>query len=273
MNRAATPPGLSPQRSPGRLVLAVGGGDALTDLLQSGAMRARMPQAPTAPGLEAVIINTAGGMTGGDHFEIEVTLAPGARVTAVGQACEKVYRAAADRALVEVQLTVAEDATLHWLPQPAILFDGSAFERRIEIDLAGSATLFAVEATILGRAAMGETLERCLLREHWRVRRDGVLAWAGAGRLDLPGDAVSLPSTLADGTAFATFVVAGGDLEVALDALRDAAGKVRGTMGASRIEEIVVATLVAATARHLMEDIADIVRAVTAREVPRVWNC
>lgn len=261
------------QRSRGALRIGVGPSDALADLFQDGALRARLPRPRPGAGLEAVVINTSGGMTGGDVYDVEVALAPGARATVVGQACEKIYRSSGGSAALDVRLEVGAGASLSWLPQPAILFDGAAFTRQLTVDLAPDARLFAVEATVLGRKAMGESLRSCRLREHWRVRQDGRLAWASAGRLDLPGDPLASTATLAGGDAFATFLCADPDPDAVLEAFRAVAGRVRGQLGASRLDDLVTATLVAPAARYLMEDLAVLVEAVGGTEVPRVWHC
>lgn len=261
------------QRSRGALRIGVGAPHALADLFQDGALRARLPRPRPGAGLEAVVINISGGMTGGDVYEVEVELAAGARATVVGQACEKVYRSAGGDAALDVRLRLGADAALLWLPQPAILFDGAAFLRRLDVELAAGARLLAVEATVLGRSAMGERVAHCRLREHWRVRQAGRLAWASAGRLDLPADPIASAATLAGGTAFATLLCADVEPDTALEAFRAAAGGVRGRLGASRLDDLVVATLVAETSRHLMEDLATVIEAVSGTAVPRVWHC
>ena len=82
-----------------------------------------------------------------------------------------------------VGLSAAVGARLDWLPQETILFDGSALVRRLEVDLAGDARLLAVEAVVLGRAAMGERITGLSFVDQWRVRRDGKLVYADALRL------------------------------------------------------------------------------------------
>ena len=261
------------QRSVGNLRIGVGAGAALTDLFQEGALRGRLPRPAQADCLEAVVINLAGGMTGGDRYRVDVDVTDGGRATVVGQACEKIYRSAGDTARLDVTLRVAAGSRLAWLPQPAIVFDGADFERRLDVDLAPGASLFAVEGTVLGRSAMGETVSSLRLREHWRVRRGDELLWASAGRLDLPTDPAAAVSALGEATAWATMLRVGGDPERDLDAFRTCADAVRGRLGASRIDDCVVATLVASDPRYLLEDIALVAGRVDETRVPRVWHC
>ena len=261
------------QRSRGALRVGIGAPSRLTDLFQDGALRARLPRpSPGAP-LEAVMINTSGGMTGGDRYEIEVDVEAGASGTLVGQACEKIYRSAGGDADLDVRLRVAEGAQLHWLPQPAILFNGSAFRRRLSIELAPGARFFGLEASVLGRAAMGESVSSLRLREDWRVRADGALAWASATRLDLPGDDLAGAATLGGGNAFASFLCADGDPDAVIERFRAIADDVHGQMGATRVGDLVTAALVAPDSRHLMQDLSTIIHHVTGTAVPRLWHC
>src|SRR5271154_1078025 len=62
-------------------------------LHESGSLRVRFPS-PKAEGLSAVFVNTAGGVAGGDRFDIDVTAGEGARLTLTTAAAEKIYRAA-----------------------------------------------------------------------------------------------------------------------------------------------------------------------------------
>ena len=88
-------------------------------------------------------------------------------------------------ATIDVKLRVGAGAQLAWLPQETILFDRARLHRRIDVDLAGDASLLMAEAVVFGRSAMGETVRAgriCI--DRWRVRRDGRLVFAETVRLD-----------------------------------------------------------------------------------------
>jgi urease accessory protein len=154
----------------------------LATLYQDGCAKIRLPNTHS-PALEAVLINTAGGLTGGDHMQWSADLAPQGRLVLTTQACERIYRSIGGPARVETRITVGADAHLDWLPQETILFAASDLERRIEIDLAEGASLTAVEAILLGREAMGEVALDARLSDSWRIRRNGRLIHAEATRL------------------------------------------------------------------------------------------
>src|SRR6201997_1101821 len=146
------------------------------NLHESGSLRVRFPS-PEGEGLSAVFVNTAGGVAGGDRFDIEITAHDGARLTLTTAAAEKVYRATGRPAELNIALKVADGAHLSWLPQETILFDRARMSRRIDIDLAEAASLVLCEIAVFGRAAMGERMAQGAFIDRWRVRRGGRLAF------------------------------------------------------------------------------------------------
>ncbi len=156
-------------------------------LYQAGSAKIRFSAAQADTGLTAVLINTAGGLTGGDQFEWGVDLNGGANCTVLTQACEKVYRSDGGSADVSIGLAVGRGARLDWLPQETILFDGADLNRTFDIRLADGARLLAVEAVLLGRSAMGEHTPFVHLRDRWRVWKAEDMIFADDVRLDQTG--------------------------------------------------------------------------------------
>ena len=167
-------------------------------LRQQGSAKVRLPrQRPGAP-VEAVFLNTAGGITGGDRFSYGAEAEAGSHLIATTQAAERLYRTQPGQTgRVTTRLTVAPRARLDWLPQETIVFDGAALDRRLEAEIAQDATFLAVESWIFGRLAMGEEVRRARISDHWRIRRGGELIFAEALRLDGPvSDILDRPATL-----------------------------------------------------------------------------
>ena len=97
----------------------------LDRLYQHGSAKIRFPK--TYGGFsEAVLINTAGGLTGGDQLDWNISLDANTSAVFTTQACEKSYQSSSNTAHVSTQITVGENATCHWLPQETILYEGSA---------------------------------------------------------------------------------------------------------------------------------------------------
>ncbi|MBO9587469.1 MAG: urease accessory protein UreD [Devosia sp.] len=177
------PPVLQRARGTGRLRTKQRDGKTCIDtLFQEGCGKIRLPHTHSSA-LEAVFINTAGGITGGDHLRWGADVAPGGKLVITTQACERSYRSTGDTAHVEVDITVGNNAHLDWLPQETILFEASKLDRRLTIHLDECATLTAIEAVLLGRDAMGEEARDAQFSDTWRIYRGDRLIHAEATRL------------------------------------------------------------------------------------------
>jgi urease accessory protein len=259
-------------RARGQIALSVAasaGRTRRTRVHEDGSLRVRFPNA-AADALEAVIVNTGGGMTGGDRFTIDITLAEGARLTAGTAAAEKIYRSTAADAEIDVRLAVGADARLVWLPQETILFERARLSRRINVDLAETASLLMAEAVVFGRAAMGEAMAQGFFADRWRVRRGGKLVFADSARLDGGvAEKLSLPAAAAGGIAIATVLIAPA-ADGKLAAVRALADEFAGEVGISAWNGIAVARLCAKDGAALRHDLIAVV-ATLETPVPRLW--
>jgi urease accessory protein len=251
-----------------------GDASALAALYQAGAARVRFPK-PVGDAPEAVLLNTAGGLTGGDSMDVAVSLGPGARATVTTAAAEKVYRARdAEPTEIAVRLSLAAGSRLAWLPQPTILFDRSRLARRTEVALAGDASLLAIEMLVLGRMAMGEDVRAGAVRDAWRIRRDGVLALADTLRIDgAIAAALDRPATLAGARAVAMLVYAAPDAASRIDKTRELLLTDRAIAGASTWNGLMLVRATAADGRALQEAMAPLVQWLSGAPLPRVWQC
>lgn len=205
------------QRSEGAVHLTMGPKGILR-LREAHAAKVRIPFGVP----EAILINTGGGLAGGDRFAFDITAEATSRLTVTSQAAERVYRTLGSAAEVDVTLTAKDDATLMWLPQETILFDGAALSRRITAELSPSARFLAVESVILGREAMGEQVARARLTDRWRIRQGGKLVFADDLAFD--GTPPASTATLGEARAFATVVLIAPEAEDLLDLVRAAIG-------------------------------------------------
>ena len=105
---------------------------------------------------------------------------------ATTQAAEKIYRAAkgGGHCAIDVAVRVGEGATLDWLPQETIVFQGARLKRRTVADVEPGGALLACEMVVLGRAASGERFVSGLLLDSWSVRRTGRLVWTDTLRVE-----------------------------------------------------------------------------------------
>jgi len=242
---------------------------------RSGALQLRLPRPARADTPEAVLINTAGGLTGGDRLAIDVGWGPGADAVVTTQAAEKIYRSAGGDVVVATTLSVGVGAAAEWLPQEAIMFDRARLRRSLVADIAVDARLLAVEAVVFGRTARGESVIEGCIDDALMLRRDGRPVWAD--RLHLDGSVAATlrrPAIAAGARAVATILLAAPDSAERLGGVRDVLGRIAGRAGASAWDGILVVRLLApdgATLRHDMMLLLECLR--DGAPLPRVWSC
>jgi len=241
-------------------------------LFETGGLRWRFPRS-TSP-CEAVIVNTAGVVAGGDAYRIEVVLKEGAEVEATTTAAEKIYRSDGAPARIETRLSLAPRASLSWLPQETLLFDGAGLERRLAVEMAGDATLILVESLVFGRLAKGESRIDARLTDSWRIRRDRRLVFADEMRLDHAGAALDRIAVGAGARALATIVAAAPGVEARLSDLRAALETADEGVeaGASAFDGLIVARLLSASPARLREAVIASILALGGRRPPRLWQ-
>jgi len=261
-------------RAIGRIALSVAAGAAdcrRQRVHEEGALRVRFPNSADRDLLEAVVVNTAGGMTGGDCFALDIAVGPGARLLLTTAAAEKIYRSLGPDTEIQVKLSIGSGGTLGWVPQETILFDRARLRRSIEADLAPDANLLLAEGVVFGRSAMGETLARGHFFDRWRVRRGGALVFAESLRLD---DAIEerLAERAAAGGALAiasVLKVPGDDAMVA--AVRAKGKDFAGEVGVSAWNGFVLTRLIAPDGAALHRDLIAVLSVLGNMPLPRLW--
>lgn len=256
----------------GRLSVKRSGNRSRIDkLFQEGCAKIRMPDS-FDESLEAVLINTSGGLTGGDRISWDIEAGVSTDLVVTTQACEKIYKASGGVAEVETHLKVAEGAKLAWLPQETILYDNGYLARRLDVDLADDAEFMGVEAVILGRTAMGEAVDKGLFRDRWRIRRGGRLLHAEEMRLDGSiSDLTAAGAVLGGDVAFATLIYCGAYADAHLPKIRALVEKAGG--GASHWEGKLLVRMTAKDGfelRKLLIPVISVLR--NGASVPKVWT-
>lgn len=264
------------QRSQGEVRISfksVDGRTVLDGLYQQGCLKARLPKQVT-PAHEAILINTAGGLTGGDALKIDVALEADTRAAITTQACERIYRSTGSDAGISSRLTVGDQAFACWLPQETILFEGARLDRRMHVSLAGSATLIACEAVIIGRPAMGEYVHTASLADEWIIECDGKVAFIDRSKLIGDVSALLDKTPVANRSrAFASIITAGPwsgrhcDQARALIDHHDVVG------GSSDLDGVCLTRILAPSGHELRKAIMPILAALCGTNLPRVWTC
>ncbi len=264
LQRARGHLGISAQRARGDVT-------RLRNLRQQGSYRAIFPR-PIGGNVEAVIINTAGGVTGGDRFFTNITAHEHAHLGVTTQAAERIYRTTAPATgTMKTMLTAEQDAQLFWLPQETILFDGARLHRSLDVDLHSTAKFLMVEPLVFGRKASGETLHSGMLDDQVTITCDGQPIYLD--RIKLDGDiAASLarPAVANGAHAVASIVLVDPNAQTFLAGLRDLLPP---NAGASLLSDtVLVARILASDSYALRCTLFPILTLLTNNAVPKNWR-
>ncbi|MBE7635344.1 urease accessory protein UreD [Sneathiella sp. P13V-1] len=229
---------------------------------------------------EAVLINTSGGLTGGDVMSYAATVEEGARLTVTGQAAEKIYKSLGDEVLVTADLEVLAGGFLEWMPQETILFNQSHLIRRNKVHLHPDAFFLGLEANVFGRTAYGEVVRDITLSDGWEIYEQGRLIWFDRFKVDGDAEALFKKPTLLDGAiAAGTVIIYGTDVESYIETLRDLSLEMDSRIGVTALESnLVIARVMNKDAAIFRNNLIRLLQKVrelkTGAEVPlpTVWK-
>ena len=281
--RAGNPSDRDLQRAEGsgRIVLSGSAeGARIIDVFQRSPIRIMFPRASGAAVEEAVFVNTAGGIAGGDRLECGVTALAHASIAVTSQAAEKVYRALNEPARVATRLKACEAAKLAWLPQETILFNRGRLNRETEIELSSGAELLAVEWLVLGRAAHGEEVVAGHITDSWKVKKDGRLIWADSFRVaDDVFPHLRSKALLSTCKAVGTLIYFGPCLDTRLEFSRDIAPSLECHSAATSVDGLIVVRFAAKMSSDLRLALRSFLQQFSREfgpgpfRVPKMWSC
>jgi urease accessory protein len=245
-------------------------------VFQRGAMKVRFPTVDGVEPPEAVLLNLAGGLTGGDRLEFGIRLDECASAVVTTQACERIYRSTGDDATVMGHISLAPAAKMEWLPQATIIFDRARLKRETHVELASDASLLALECIIFGRTARGESVVSGSLSDSWVVHRDGKLIHAECFAIaDAIQAILDRPSVLNGHRAMATLRYIAPD---ATERIEDMRAILAGApeddsiaSAASAWDGIMIVRFVAPDGYRLNREIVRVLGGFRRKPLPRVW--
>jgi urease accessory protein len=265
----------------GRLVLESFGGDTrIKDLFQKSPIRIMFPRCGVGALEEAVLINTAGGIAGGDRLEYGITALANASIAVTSQAAEKVYRALDEPSRIITKLRAHGLAKLAWLPQETIIFNRASVNRLTEIEISSGAELLALEWLVLGRAAHGEEVVSGCIIDGWRVKKDDRLIWADTFRAtDEMFSQVHRKALLSDCTAIGTLIYFGSHLDARLEALREIGPRLGCLCAATSVAGLIIVRVAARLSSDLRRAMRGVLQQFSGElgggpfRVPKMWSC
>ena len=255
-------------------------GTEIIDVYQKFPMAVAFPNVDDRRRKEAVLINTSGGVAGGDEIRIEVVAQGNASVAVTTQAAEKVYRALDRPARIRTRLRAEGNARLAWLPQETIVFNQARIARQTEIDVSSGTELIALEWLVLGRhrerrGGSCRTYPGQLARQGRRP--------SGMGRW-LPRLRPGAPAASEDGAALELEgdrdkIYFGPGLEARLERLREIGASLECACGVTIVGAIIVVRVAAIASVDLRRGLRRFLDQLDHElgsgpfGVPKMWSC
>jgi urease accessory protein len=271
------------QRAQGSGRLVVSGsekGARIIDVFERAPIRIMFPRDIHGAVEEAVLVDTAGGIAGGDRLEIAITALANASILVTSQAAEKVYRALNEPARITTRLKALEGAKLAWLPQETIVFNCGRLSRETHIECSSGAELLVLEWLVLGRAAHGEEITGGHISDSWRVKKDDRLIWADSFRVtDETFAHLHRKALLANCKAVATLIYFGSSLEARLEFLRGVAPSLQCRCAATVVGDLIVVRCAAKLSQELRNALRNLLQQFSRElgpgpfRVPKMWSC
>lgn len=249
----------------------------LYGLRQEGCLRLLFPRHLPHAALEAVLVNTSGGVAAGDLLHSTVCCREGASLVLTTQAAERCYRARPGEAAAAIDVTIQLEAAsaLDWLPQETILFDGAAVRRRLHIEMHQTARLLVAESRVFGRGGSGEIVRSLAFDDRIEIVRAGRLLLVDAVRLN--GNACRMLARQAIGngaTAVATVILVAADAHDRLEGVRALLdGLADPEAGASAWDGMLVVRLAGRDAAQHRTCLLRLLELLAgSRPLPQVWR-
>lgn len=153
-----------------------GGKTRLTHKRQCGPLALQRSFYPEGNTCHNYILHPPGGVVGGDSLQINVRAGTGAHCLLTTPGATKFYRSESHKLARQIlRIEVADGATVEWLPQQNIFFDGSNASLATDIDIAPGAKFIGWEMHCFGRPSNGEAFKTGGVSSQTRVTVAGEL--------------------------------------------------------------------------------------------------
>jgi urease accessory protein len=246
----------------------------------SGPLRVQRDLYPEGSGTcHTIVVHPPGGIAGGDSLRIAAKLGEGSAALLTTPGAGKWYRTNASAASQSLEFTVAAGASLEWLPQETILFDGAVAQMRTSVNLSGDAVYLGWEVLCFGRAASGQRFESGLLSQRTTVLADEKCLWSEQARVAGNDPLFASPVGLDGHSVCATLIVAGRDIPSdAIATCREVTAGENAISGVTRLPRLLIARWLGDSsedARRYFVALWKVLRPVTRKTAavePRIWS-
>jgi len=231
---------------------------------------------------QAIVLHPPSGIAGGDHLAIKVMVDRDAHAQLTTPGAGKWYRSGGADASQQVTLNVGPGATLEWLPQESIVFDGAVARMETRVSLAADSRYLGWDILCLGRAAAGERFEHGRFDLYCRIDRDGKPLWIERGGVAGNDDMLASPAGWAGATVCGTLLCSFPELPQQATSLLEACRAIAPSDGATHALTSPPGILIARylgdnseAARRWFAELWKILRPACCNRpavIPRIWN-
>ena len=231
---------------------------------------------------QALLLHPPSGIAGGDHLSIDIRLDADAHAQITTPGAGKWYRSAGALASQTVALSLGSGATLEWLPQESIVFDGAIARLDSRIVLAEDSRYLGWDILCLGRAAAGERFEHGRFDLLCRIERAGKPLWIERGGFAGNDAMLASPAGWAGTTVCGTLLCSFPELPQQAAALLESCRAIAPADDARHALTALPGLLVARylgdnseAARQWLTELWKILRPACCNRpavIPRIWN-
>ena len=246
----------------------------------NGPLRVQRDLYPEGEGTcHTIVVHPPGGIAGGDTLSINAKLGAGSAALLTTPGAGKWYRTQGSPARQTLDFEVSAGASLEWLPQETILFDGAVAEMKTSVRLDADGVYTGWEILCFGRAASGQKFASGLLTQQIEIFRGGERLWAERARVTGGDPLLSSPVGLAGRGVCATLLAAGRDVpNETLAACREVPAGDTALAGVTRMPRLLIARWLGDSgedARRYFAALWTVLRPVMRRSAaiePRIWS-
>ena len=244
-----------------------------------GPLVVQKPLYPEGPGLcQCVIVHPPAGIVADDRLSLAVSLGAKTCVQLTTPGAAKWYRSSGPEASQTIVARLDDDATLEWLPQGTIVYDGARARSAMTVDLGERSTFIGADVVALGRRASGERFRCGVWHQRIDIVQSGAFLWSERAVIDGSSSLVDSLVGLKGAAVFGTLVATGPRVDEApMSRLREVAALTR-HVGVTMLPRVFVARYLGESmesALHCFSALWAVLRPLLVERPavpPRVWR-
>ena len=133
--------------------------------------------------LYLMMLNTSGGLVGGDRLRTTVEIGPEAAAILITASATKAYRTTGAAAVQETMIAMGRDSILEYLPDHLIPHPGAVVHQSLKVEMAAGSRAIIYDAFSAGRIGRGERWAFRELRTETAIVRDAQPLYINRSRI------------------------------------------------------------------------------------------